>query len=93
MPKYLIERIIPDAGKLSQGDLEAISRKSNDVLEQMKREGKNIQWIQSYVSDAAIQCVYIASDQETVREHARRGGFPADKISEVRGVIDPTTGE
>ena len=90
MPKYVIEREIPDAGKLSAQELQAISQKSCGVLSDI---GPHIHWIQSYVTDDKIYCVYIAPDEETVREHADRGGFPANRISEVRSVIDPTTAE
>lgn len=90
MPKYLIEREIPAAGKLSAQQLQAISQKSCGVLSQM---GPQIQWVQSYVTDDKVYCVYIAPSEEVVREHARRGGFPANRISEVRSVIDPTTAE
>lgn len=90
MPKYVIEREIPDAGKLSPEQLRAISQKSCDVLREL---GPQIQWIQSYVTDDKIYCVYIAPNEERVREHAQKGGFPANRISEVRQVIDPTTAE
>ena len=90
MPKYVIEREIPGAGKLSPGDLQGISKKSCGVLQQM---GPQIQWVQSYVTDDKIYCVYIAPDAEAVREHARRGGFPANRVSQVRDIIDPTTSE
>ena len=90
MPKYVIEREIPDAGKLSAEELLAISQKSCSVLNQM---GPQIQWVQSYVTDDKIYCVYIAPSEEMVREHARQGGFPANRVSEVRAIIDPTTGE
>ena len=90
MPKYVIEREIPDAGKLSSQQLQAISQKSCGVLKQL---GPQIQWIQSYVTDNKIYCVYIAPNEEMVREHAQQGGFPANRISEVKGVIDPTTAE
>lgn len=90
MPKYVIEREIPDAGKLSAEELQAISQKSCGVLGAM---GPQIQWVQSYVTDNKVYCVYIAPDEEMVREHARQGGFPANRISEVRSVIDPTTAE
>ena len=89
MPKFLIEREIPDAGKLSPQELQAISQKSCDVLRQM---GPQIQWVESYVTDDKIYCVYIAPSEAMVREHARQGGFPANRISEVKNVIDPTTG-
>ena len=90
MPKYVIEREIPEAGKLSEQELEAISQKSCGVLNQM---GPQIQWVQSYVTDDKIYCVYIAPSEEMVREHAQQGGFPANRISEVKTVIDPTTAE
>jgi hypothetical protein len=90
MPKYVIEREIPDAGKLSSQQLQAISQKSCGVLKQL---GPQIQWIQSYVTDNKIYCVYIAPNEGMVREHAQQGGFPANRISEVKGVIDPTTAE
>ncbi len=90
MPKYLIEREIPGAGKLSAQELQAISQKSCGVLNQM---GPQIQWVQSYVTDDKIYCVYIAPNEEMVREHARQGGFPANRVSAIRSVIDPTTAE
>lgn len=90
MPKYVIERDLPGAGKLSPQELHAISVKSCGVLSQL---GPRIQWVQSYVTDDRIYCIYIAPDEEVVREHARQGGFPADRISAVRHVIDPTTAE
>jgi hypothetical protein len=90
MPKFVIEREIPGAGSLSQDELHAISQKSCGVLSEL---GPKIQWIESYVTDDKIYCVYIAPDEATVREHARRGGFPANRISAVRTVIDPTTSE
>ena len=90
MPKFVIEREIPDAGKLSAQDLQAISQKSCGVLNQM---GSQIQWIQSYVTDDKVYCVYIAPNEEMVREHARQGEFPANRVSEVKTVIDPTTAE
>jgi len=89
MPKYVIEREIPGAGKLSQQELQAISQKSCNVLTEM---GPQIQWVQSYVTSDKVYCVYIAPDEASVREHARRGGFPANRISEVKSMIDPTTG-
>jgi hypothetical protein len=88
MPKFVIEREIPDVGKLSPEQLQAVSQTSCGVLRAM---GPQIQWLQSYVTDDKIYCVYIAPDEDTVREHARQGGFPANKISRVRAVIDPTT--
>ena len=90
MPKYVIEREIPDAGKLSGDALQAISQKSCGVLTNM---GPQIQWVQSYVTDDKIYCVYIAPNEELVREHATQGGFPANRISEIRTIIDPTTAE
>lgn len=90
MPKYVIEREIPEAGKLSAEQLHAISQKSCGVLENL---GPKIQWLQSYVTDDKIYCVYIAPNEELVREHAKQGGFPANRVSEVRQVIDPTTAE
>jgi len=90
MPKFLIEREIPEAGKLSAEELQAISQKSCGVLKGM---GPQIQWMHSYVTGDKIYCVYIAPDEETVREHARQGGFPANRVSEIKSVIDPTTAE
>ena len=90
MPKFVIEREIPEAGKLSPQDLQAISQKSCGVLTGM---GPQIQWVQSYVTDDKVYCVYIAPDEETVREHARKGEFPANRVSEIKGTIDPTTAE
>jgi len=90
MPKYVIEREIPDAGKLSQEQLQAISQKSCAVLSNL---GPQIQWVESYVTDDRIYCIYLAPSAEVIREHARQGGFPANRISEVRTIIDPTTAE
>jgi hypothetical protein len=90
MPRYVIEREIPNAGKLSDQELQAISRKSCDVLENL---GPQIQWIQSFVTDNKIYCVYIAPNEQIIRDHAQQGGFPANKISQVRAVIDPTSSE
>ncbi len=90
MPKYVIERDIPGAGKLSPKELQAISQKSCGVLSQM---GPQIQWVHSYVTDDKIYCVYVAPNEEMVREHARKGGFPANRVSAVKSVIDPTTSE
>ncbi|GAB4367117.1 MAG: hypothetical protein Kow0060_24640 [Methylohalobius crimeensis] len=90
MPKYVIEREIPGAGNLSEEELQAISQKSCGILQQM---GPQIQWLESYVTQDKIYCVYIAPSEEAVREHASQGGFPANKISRVNTVIDPTTGE
>lgn len=90
MPKYLIERNLPGAGKLSTEDLRGISEKSCEVLRGM---GGDVQWLHSYVTDDKITCVYIAPSEERVREHARQGGFPSDAVLEIREVIDPTTAE
>jgi hypothetical protein len=88
MPKFIIERDFPGAGKLSAQELQAISQKSLGVLNEM---GTQIQWRESYVTQDKLYCVYIAPDEETVREHARRGGFPADRVSRVTTMMDPTT--
>ena len=90
MPKFVIEREIPGAGKLSAADLQAISQKSCGVLRQM---GPQIQWVQSYVTDDKIYCVYVAPDAAAVRKHAEMGGFPANSIARVQRIIDPTTAE
>jgi hypothetical protein len=90
MPKFVIEREIPNAGKLSPEELRAISQKSCGVLRNLSPQ---IQWVQSYVTDDKLYCVYIAPNKEMVQEHAKQGGFPANRISEVKSVIDPTTGE
>jgi hypothetical protein len=90
MPKYVIERDIPGAGKLSPGELQGISQKSCGVLTKL---GPQIQWVTSYVTGDKIYCVYIAPNEEMVREHARQGGFPANRVSEVKSAIDPTTAE
>lgn len=90
MPKYLIEREIPNAGQLSEEELQAIAQKSCGVLQGL---GPQIQWIHSYVTDNKVTCIYIAPNEELVREHARQGGFPADRVEEIRTVIDPTTAE
>jgi hypothetical protein len=90
MPKYVIEREIPGAGNLSPEQLKAISQTSCGVLTKM---GPQIQWLQSYVTGDKIYCVYIAPDEESVREHARQGGFPANSVAQVKTIIDPTTAE
>jgi hypothetical protein len=90
MPKYLIEREIPGAGRLTPEELQGVSQKSCSVL---NRLGPQIQWVQSYVTDDKVYCVYIAPSEEIIRRHAEEGGFPANRISEIRTVIDPTTGE
>ena len=90
MPKYVIEREIPNAGQMSAAQLQDISQKSCGVLRNL---GPQIQWLQSYVTDDKIYCVYIAPNKQMVEEHAKQGGFPANRISEVKSVIDPTTAE
>ncbi len=90
MPKYVIERNIPDAGKLSHDQLKGISQTSCGVLNKL---GPQIQWVQSYVTADKIYCVYIAPNEDLVREHAKQGGFPANSVSEVTSIIDPTTAE
>ena len=90
MPKYVIERDLPGAGKLSPQDLKDISQKSCGVLDEL---GPKIQWHESFVTDDKIYCVYIAPNEELVREHARKGGFPVNRISEVRAMIDPVSAE
>jgi hypothetical protein len=90
VPKYVIERDIPGAGKLSAAELKAISQKSCGVLSNM---GPHIQWLQSYVTGDKIYCVYIAPNEKAIREHAQQGGFPANRVSQVATVIDPTTAE
>ena len=90
MPKFLIEREIPGAGDLKPEELQAISQKSCGVLREM---GPQIQWVESYVTGDKVYCVYIAPDEAAVREHARRGGFPANRVSEIKRMIDPTTAE
>lgn len=90
MPKFVIEREIPDAGKMSPETLQAISQKSCGVLREL---GPGIQWVQSYVTADKVYCIYIAPDEATVRKHAEMGGFPANKVERVFSVIDPTTSE
>jgi hypothetical protein len=90
MPKFVIEREIPEVGKLTPEQLQAVSQTSCGVLSEM---GPRIQWLHSYVTDDKIYCVYIAPDEATVREHATKGGFPANRVSQVRATIDPTTSE
>ncbi|MDQ6892585.1 MAG: DUF4242 domain-containing protein [Acidobacteriota bacterium] len=90
MPKFLIEREIPGLGNLNDAQIQEISQKSVKVLREL---GPEIQWLQSYVTGDKLYCVYLAPDEDTVREHARRGGFPANRISAVRRMIDPTTAE
>ncbi len=90
MPKYVIERSIPGAGEMSPTELHCASQKSCSVLREM---GPDIQWVQSYVTDDKLYCVYLAPNAEAVREHARRGGLPANSVAQVRTIIDPTTSE
>lgn len=90
MPKYMIERDMPGAGSLSPADLKAASQKSCGVLQKL---GPQIQWVHSYVTDDKVYCVYVAPDEAAVREHARQGGFPANRISAVRTMIEPVTAE
>lgn len=90
MPRFVIERNLPGAGKLSAQELKAVSQKSCDVLRGL---GPEINWVESFVTDDRIYCIYVAPNEALVREHARKGGFPADRISEVRSVISPTTAE
>lgn len=90
MPKYVIEREVPDAGKLSPEQLQGMSQKSCGVLGNL---GPQIQWVQSYVTDNKIYCVYIAPNEALIREHAEQGGFPANRIEQIQTMIDPTTSE
>ena len=90
MPRYVIEREIPGAGNLSQDELHSISQKSCSVIQEL---GPQVQWVESYVTDDKIYCIYIAPDAASVRTHAEMGGFPANSIAQVRSVIDPTTAE
>jgi hypothetical protein len=89
VPKFVIEREVPGAGKLTEAELHEISTRSINALNSL---GPKIQWLHSYVTDDKIYCVYIAPDEETVREHAKRGGFPANRVTAVRRLIDPTSG-
>jgi len=90
VPKYVIERELPGAGNLSADELRSISQKSNSVIAEL---GPDVKWLQSYVTDDKIYCVYAASDEDIIQEHARCGGFPANRIAKVTAVIDPTTGD
>ena len=90
MPKYVIEREVPGVGQLGAEQMQAISQTSCGVLQKL---GPSIQWVQSYVTGDKIYCIYIAPNEEIVREHARQGGFPANKVSEIKAIIDPTTAE
>jgi hypothetical protein len=90
MPKFVIEREIPGLGNLSDSEIREVSQKSRRVLQEM---GPEIQWLHSYVTGDKLYCVYIAPDEATIREHAKRGGFPANRVSAVRRLIDPTTAD
>jgi hypothetical protein len=90
MPKYLIEREIPGAGSLSAAQLQEVAQTSCNVLQEM---GPQIQWLESYVTGDKIYCVYISPNEDMIREHAKKGGFPANRISEIKSIIDPTTSE
>ncbi|QPK63007.1 DUF4242 domain-containing protein [Methylomonas sp. LL1] len=90
MPKYIIERDIPGAGKLTQAELQGISQKSCGVLRDM---GPRIQWLHSYVTGDKVYCIYIADSEQAIREHAEQGGFPANRIEQITTIIDPTTGD
>ena len=90
MPRYLIEREIPGAGDLNGEDLKGISQKSCSILKEM---GPQIQWVESYVTDDKVYCTYIAPNEDEIRKHAEEGGFPANKIVEIKNVISPTTAE
>lgn len=90
MPKFIIERTIPGAGSLTPEQLRGVSQKSCSVLSKL---GPTIQWVESFVTDDKVYCVYLAPSEEMVREHARQGGFPADSVAVVRRMIDPTTAE
>jgi hypothetical protein len=90
MPKYVIERTVPGAGQMDEAALAAIATKSNEVLRDL---GPDVQWLHSYVTDDKITCLYIAANEDIVREHGRCGGFPVDAVHEVRATIDPVTAE
>ncbi len=90
MPKFVIERDIPGAGNLSPEELQGISQKSCSVLREL---GPEVQWVQSYVTDDKVYCIYVAPDEKAIRKHAEKSGFPANRISRIRTVIDPTTAE
>ena len=89
MPKFVIEREIPGAGKMTDAEIQAVSQKSCSVLHKMPQ----VQWLHSYVTDDKLYCVYIAPNEEAVRQHAQQGGFPANRVSAIRRIIDPTTAE
>jgi hypothetical protein len=93
MPKFIIEREIPGAGQLSPSELQGIAAKSCGVIHDLNVSGRDVQWVQSFVTDDKIYCVYNAPDEAAVREHAKRGGFPANSVARVAQVIDPTTAE
>lgn len=93
MPRFLIYRELEGAGRLNPPERQAISAKSNDVIRQMRAEGKQIQWDHSYVTHDAINCVYIASGSDVIEEHARRGGFPCTTVSQIDFELDPISGE
>ncbi len=93
MPKFIIEREIPGAGQLSPADLQSISAKSCGVIHDLNVSGRDVQWVQSFVTNDKIYCVYNAPDEAAVREHARQGGFPANSVARVRTVISPVTAE
>ena len=90
MPKYIIEREIPGAGSLTQQELQVISQKSCGILNKM---GPRVQWLESYVTEDKVYCIYIAPDEDAIRAHAEQGDFPANRVSQVKSVIDPTTAE
>ena len=90
MPKYVIEREIPGAGTLSVAELQGVAQRSCNVLKEM---GPQIQWVESYVTGDKVYCVYVSPNEDMIREHAKQGGFPANRISEIRTMIDPTTSE
>ena len=90
MPKFIIEREIPGAGEMSAGELKAVAQKSCAVLEKL---GPKIQWVESYVTGDKVYCVYVAPSEQLIREHAQQGGFPANRISEIKTIISPTTAE
>jgi hypothetical protein len=93
MPRFMIEREIPGAGKMSSAELQGISAKSCGVIRGMNQEGRDVQWVHSYVTPDRIVCIYNAPDEATLREHAKRGGFPANRIEPVARIIDPMTSE
>ena len=90
MPKYVIERVVPGASNMTPAELKAMSQRSCNVINQL---GPQIQWVQSYVTDNKIYCIYVAPNEEMIREHARLGGFPANQVAQVKTIIDSTTAE